>query len=431
MMLLSWVLMVGCGPKNIALAPPTQVQATGLEQTVETVEQQLGRASKGMLSDGPTGWREAAAVYSSLAAADVTEDVLINLGVAQMFLGEHLSAESSFKSATKRFPEVPEGWLYYGVALEHQGETRKAIRVYRAGIEALPEDRDLRVAQVSALRRAGDVKEAQKAATEALRLDANNLSLYNNVGLAYLESGDPAMARFVFQKANGSIAGAENDAAVQCNLGRSFFALGDSVTARAYIERSLELDPQLLPALLSYSQMLLEDRAYLEAIPLLERAVEYAPENSSLLVNLGAAYRGVGRGEEAIEVTERAAAIAPSSGPVVFNLGLLYGDVRLDYEKAISMLNQYTTAVGPASLRANSYIESFEKSKDRAVKKRAAESVNRQRDIEIAERALLLEEAAREEAEKAQQSTPPAPEPAPAAEPEITPSVDDPWGTAK
>ena len=439
MMLFSFLLIVGCGPKNISLAPSASAPNGEVAVTLETVEEKIARAGDSMLAGNEAGWQEAIAVYSSLGSADVSEGVLLNQGVAYMLLKQFSLAETAFKSATKRYPEVPEGWLYYGAAYEHQGELRRAVRVYRAGIEALPENRELRVAEVAALRRDGDVNAAQKAATEALRLDANNLALYNNVGLAYLESGDPAMARFVFQKANGSIAGAENDAAVQCNLGRSFFALGDGVTARAYIERALELDPNLLPALLAYSQMLLEDRAYLEAIPLLERAVAYDPENASLLVNLGIAYKGAGRGEEAIVVTEKAASVDSSAGPVLFNLGVLYGDVQFDYEKAISTLNKYAAGGGAASSRATEYIASFEKSKERAVKKRAAESANRQREEEIAERERLLAEAAKEEAAKeeaikkqaekeAQEAASAVPAtPAPVSEP----TPEDPWGVVE
>ena len=179
--------------------------------------------------------------------------------------------------------------------------------------------------------------------------------------------------------------------------------------------------------------MLLEDRAYLEAIPLLERAVEYDPSNASLLVNLGAASNGAGRGEEAIAVTVRAASVDASAGPVLFNLGVLYGDVRFDYEKAISTLNKYTAKSGPASSRANEYIESFEKSKERAVKKRAAESATRQREEEIAERTRLLEEAAQEEARKQaeKEATQALAPPAAPSEPVSEPTVEDPWGAVE
>ena len=172
---------------------------------------------------------------------------------------------------------------------------------------------------------------------------------------------------------------------------------------------------------------------------MLERAIAYDPENASLLVNLGIAYKGAGRGEEAIVVTEKAALVDSSVGPVLFNLGVLYGDVQFDYEKAISTLNKYAAGGGPASSRANEYIASFEKSKERAVKKRAAESANRQREEEIAERERLLAEAAREEAikkqaekEAAEAASVEAASAVPAApEPVSEPTPEDPWGVVE
>ncbi|MHB0878559.1 MAG: tetratricopeptide repeat protein [Anaerolineae bacterium] len=58
-----------------------------------------------------------------------------------------------------------------------------------------------------------------------------------------------------------------------------------------------------------------------KALPVLYRAVELSPDDTSILLNLGGAYVLLGRHEEAVVVLERAASLAPGEPMVWCNLG--------------------------------------------------------------------------------------------------------------
>jgi len=92
---------------------------------------------------------------------------------------------------------------------------------------------------------------------------------------------------------------------------------------------------------------------YPGAVSVLERAVELVPGNASAWLDLGNAYRGVGRGEAARQAYERALGIDGGVTEAHFNLGLLYwdgdhkglpADARL--QRAVAHFDQYASSNG-------------------------------------------------------------------------------------
>jgi tetratricopeptide (TPR) repeat protein len=227
------------------------------------------------------------------------------------------------------------------------------------------------------------------------------------------------LAKFVFRKGIDGVPGGGEDAWLHTNLGRAFLVQDDRVTARFFLEKAVELDRTGVPGLVYLSRIYLDDRNYAEAVPLLERAHERDPENHGVMVNLGLAYRGVGRLQDAERLYRQALAQLPSDPSPLMNLAILYGDYQKDYDRAVTTLREYVTARGPDAARAEEYIEEFEKEKGRAQRRRQAEEDARRREQERVERERLLREA--EQGGAGTQSLPPS-------EPQDEAPTDTPWG---
>jgi tetratricopeptide (TPR) repeat protein len=310
---------------------------------------------------------------------------LLNMGVAKEKLGEMSEARRYYESATKSDSPVGNAWLGVGAFQERDGNWEGALASYRSGSKIDPKNMDLRVAIIGILRSLGRVDEAITEAKEALKVNANSLPVYNNLGLAYLDRGETDLAVFVFQKAMQGVPGAENNAYIRANLGWIFYQRGEKGPALYHLQEAVKLDGQLVPALVYLSAVYLDDRNYGDALPLLEAAAKKDAENYGVQLNLGICYRGVGRYPDAKAAYEKALSLRPGSSEPWFNLGILYGDyIKLQdatvtdrtlqaYDDAITSYRTYLGSGGKQQELANTYITTLEKEKKKAEKKRQKE----------------------------------------------------------
>lgn len=291
-----------------------------------------------------------------------------------------------------------------GVALERLERASLALAVYEEAIEKDPEDMNVRTALISSLRRQDQLSRAEKAAKDALKVNSKSLPIYNELGLVYLEQGQPMKARFVYQKAEAEVEGAAKDAPIRCNLGRSFLDTGEKAVAKVFLEQSRDLDPNYFPMLVYLADIYMDDRNYADALPLLEKATLKEPTNQGVLMSLGLAYRGVGDLDKAKATYEKAMANEPSDPAPHFNLAILLGDYQKDYDASIAAFDKYVELGGKDVERAEEYKEDIEKERKRAEKQRKAAEERARRQREKEERARLLKEAeerAKREAEEA------------------------------
>jgi len=284
------------------------------------------------------------------------------------------------------------------------------VSSYQTGVANDPENIELRVALIGALRKNNQPTEAIAAAKEALKVDTKSIGVYNNFGLACLDQKNLVLAKFVFQKAIQEIDGAENDPTLQTNLGWTYYLDHDVPSATEHLQKALAIDPNLVPALVYLSRLYMDDHNYAATVPLLENAAAQDPKNADLQLTLGVAYRGVGRLDDAQKAYSKALTLAPGNPAPHFNLGVLLGDYRKDYDGAVAEFNQYVAAGGPQSDLAQTYIKDVTKEKEIAAKRAAAD----------AERKAKEEERKKQEQEK-QNSGGTDPTPAPAPEPAPTP----------
>jgi len=408
-------VLAGCPPKQTTPEPAvTTTEPSTPEPAVtepepepeparlspEEVRRRLDDAVATLTIGTPDAARRAFGILDQIARRDATNPyVFYNLGLAHDILGESAQARRAYEQAIELDPKLGRAYLGLGVLLEQDGKTRDAIATYRKGIEADEADMELRSAVIGALRRQGRLDEAITEAKAALAYNSKSLPVYNDLGLVYIEKGDLSMARFVYLKAL-SQEGAKNNAPIRTNLGWTLYLSEEPLQARRQLEESYKLDNRYLPTLIYLSHLYLDDHNYTDAVPLLEEALSQEPDNYGVMVNLGVAYRGVGKLEQSKAMYQKAMDARPAEADPYLNMGVLLGDHFKDYDAAIQAFDTYLDKGGSQKELVSGYIDEVEKEKKRAERQKQREEERKKREAEKAERERLLREAeARKQAE--------------------------------
>jgi len=432
------LLAVACGGKKPPEAPTPEPEApTVIPMMVKANPDKLVAQAIELIEDGSTSKLEEAEkkLKEALSVDGSHLEARLNLGVAQYHLDKLTDARAAFDAVIAADASIADAYRYAGAVDEKGKNYGGAVSRYRSGIAVAPEDMPLRVALIGALRAQGRPLEAIDEAKAALAINANSVEVYNNFGLAYMDQGNLTLARFIFQTALRAIPEAKDNAYIHCNLGWVRFLEGNRPLATMELEKAVELDDELVPALVYLSRIYMDDKNYVDTVPLLETATRLDPENADLYLTLGVAYRGVGQLDDAKAAYEKALSLDPSNPAPHFNLGVLLGDFKKDYDGAVSAFNTYIQSGGERADLATEYIGEVEKEKKRAARREKALEAKKKRDEEKKKQEKLLEEAKkREEAEadavpEAPEEAPepaPAPEeaPAPAPAPEEAPAPD-------
>lgn len=422
------LIAAGCGPKappEVA-APEPVLESPASSVDVLPLEQRIHRAAELLAQTPETPERARQArelLESARREAPDNPIVHLNLGIAAHRLGDLDAAEKAWQSVIGLDPAQSAAYLYLGQLARARGRVDSAVANFRNGIRNAPEDMDLRVGLVATLREADRLDEALREAKEALSVNADNVQLFNHMGLAYLDQGEYVLAKFVFQKAR-SIPGGEDDPLLNANLGWTYYLEGDPDLALYRLEEARKLDPELVPTLVYLAHLYMDDHNWEDALQALESAARQEPENPVLQLNLGICYRGVGRHEDARKAYEKALQLDPLDPAPLFNLGVLLGDSLKNYDAAIASFQQYIDRGGEQAELASQYMGDVEREKRRVERKRKADEERRKREQERLERQRLLEEA-----EKAGASSAPSPDEPAQSEPSAPQEPDgSPWG---
>lgn len=447
------ISLVACAPKP---APPpgpspTPVEAAPSETApaepaapavAETGLNRSARIAELLATGRPEDAKQALTLLQEVAS-DRPDDARVpyNQAMAQLTIGDEGEARKRLLRATDVDPKFAPAWLSLGALAERAGELDRAQQAYEAGLRHAPQDNGLTVALASALRQRGKYKEAEALCLEVVRRDSNSIRAYDELGQVYYAKGDYALAKFAYDRAFYAVPGANDDPRMHAHVGAVHLALKDSVKARSSMERAIQMDPNLVSARLALSAFHMDNHDWNATLETLEPARQLAPRNASVLMNLGTAYRGLGRLEDAKATWEKALELDPSNLDPMLNLAILYGDALKDYPKAIETVDSYTSKGGTRRELAAEWraaLVDAQKKYERAleVKKRKEDQKrkNEERDRLAAEAKARLaqeqaEEAAAKEAAEKEAAAAPAPQPDPAApnpQPEPVPSTPSP-----
>lgn len=434
------VVLSACAPKappqaapvapqpTPAVAPDAAPQAT----PPAAASEDSGDLMRLLQSNKPEDARAAIERLTRLAA-DRPEDARIpyNQGVAWLTVGDPGEARKRFLRATDIDPKLSAAWLNLGALAERNGELERAGQSYHAGLRYAPEDNALAVAYAGVLRQQRKYDEAERLCRDVVKRDSNNIRAYDELGQIFMAKGEHGLAKFVYDRAFYSVPGTQDDPAMHAHLGQVLLALNSKVRAREEMEKAVAMDPTLVSARLALSSFHMDNHDWNATLATLEPARDLAPTNASIRMNLGTAYRGLGRVEDAKAAWEKALELDPANPDPLLNLAILYGDTLKDYPLALSTIDTYLSKGGTRTALAKDWRAALEEAKKRyeralELKKRKEDqrkkAEERERLAAEAEARIKAEEAeaarlAQEEAARAAQTPTPSPEPAPAPTP--------------
>lgn len=437
-----WFSLSGCAPKApppspspvaepATAAPPAAPDpAASTGAPAQTADEQRGELLRLLESKSPDDARAAIEKLNRLAA-ERPEDARIpyNQGVAWLTIGDAGEARKRFLRATDVDPKLGAAWLNLGALSERAGELDRAAQSYQAGLRYSPDDNSLAVAYAGVLRQQRKYEEAERLCRDVVRRDSNNIRAYDELGQIFIARGDYGLAKFVYDRAFYSVPGAQDDPAMHAHFGQVLLATSNKVKAREEMEKAVAMDPGLVSARLTLSGFHMDNHDWNATLATLEPARDLAPNNASIRMNLGAAYRGLGRVEDAKASWEKALELDPANPDPLLNLAILYGDTLKDYPLALSTIDAYLAKGGTRTALAKDWRAALEEAKkrfDRAqeLKKRKDEQRKKAEErerlaAEAAARIKAEEEAAarqqQEEAARGAQQPAPAPTPDTAA----------------
>ena len=160
----------------------------------------------------------------------------------------------------------------------------------------------------------GDFTTAIELLERALKRNPGQETAWNNLGRAYMRSGQLPKAEQAFRTA---IEKNPFDEWAHNNLGMLLFEYGQLPEAEAAFRKQIDITPLDIYAHGNLGKLLLHRRQYAEAVTELELARRIQPENATAGLRLGEAYLKLGRKDEAKRVLDAISAERPN--PMIWN----------------------------------------------------------------------------------------------------------------
>jgi tetratricopeptide (TPR) repeat protein len=236
----------------------------------------LGRKAKAALDRGD--FAEARRALTQAVKASPRDAALwFHLGVACSELNDQDQAIAAFERARALAPREPDTYFNLGLLYWKTGELGKAKQAYRAGLALKPREASALQNYALLLMKTNEYRNAI-APLLKLRNDAS-LSVPARVALVecYLKTEQPVQAN---REANDLLRAGISDPADQTKLGGIFLENGATDTAVQLLINSLKADPDQDKAQATLGVIYLRQRKFAEAAPLLERAVQLAPNSA-------------------------------------------------------------------------------------------------------------------------------------------------------
>lgn len=285
---------------------------------------------QGMTAFANGDLKQAQALFAQASQADPEAyQAFYSLGVVQEKMGATSSALASYKQAVTIVPKYERAIVAYGLLLANRGDVSKADRYLTEQRGKLPKSAPIVAALAEAKSIQGDTAEAQELAQQALKIDPAHAPAMMTIARDHYRGRRLDLALYAL-KAILDGSGEDNPARDKDNaeghLLRAFiWAEQDKrPLAMQAFKHALELRPDLVVARLRYATYLLESGGAFEALPILQKAVQYDAGNLDAHLSLGDAYRLTEQVQLAKAELDWVKSKNPNLPEVYYNLGLLY-----------------------------------------------------------------------------------------------------------
>jgi tetratricopeptide (TPR) repeat protein len=267
-------------------------------------------------------WEKAEKLQRDLQGTSAGDPDVRLLNARLLFArGNKFEAKVELEQLAHDVPDMALAHFYLGLAYAEEGQEDRAISSLNDALAHAP---DLTLAYVTLgelHRRKGNVKLALSYAEAALAQNPGSASATLLQANSYLQLGEDAMAAVKLQ---GLAAAQPRSAAVQERLG--FAAMKEKQFAKAeeYLEQSLALRPDFVPAMEDLVQLYGQQHRSDQIIVRLQQQVQRAPKQSALYQLLGNAFWDKGDLSAAEQAFLRALQQDPGAHIASFQLARIY-----------------------------------------------------------------------------------------------------------
>ena len=307
---------INFGPRTPAAQEA--MHATLAEWTPELPEVQA-RVSRVALARGDYSAALDAA-QKAAALRPASESAWVDLGTAQLQSGRFEEAARSFESAVRLGPDRWQNHRDLGLALANLKQWSAADEAFSVAAELAPENAAVELGWAESCTIRGDFEGALRHALAAIERDGNSAEAHYQAGLAYVQRGQPRLARARLMQA---LELRTDHAEAMLQLGNAEQILGEVTSAMRCYRAAIRLRPTSAMAHSNLGALLLMMAQIDEAEAVLARAVELAPDHAQAHYNLGLACLQQGQMSRAREHIERAQTFGVKPSPEVIEaLGL-------------------------------------------------------------------------------------------------------------
>lgn len=230
------------------------------------------------------------AFRTALRLSPADKNVQLYLGKAQIQMRDYEGAAQTLEKLVKSSPNDPT--VLYNLGVAHM---KLMLGDFDRLGAAAPQSYLLFLLLAQDAETRGDDDAAARFYKEALRTNSVALGIHYALGSIYANSGKPDDAIQEFQ---GELKLNANDSLALWKLGEIAMR-ADPHSACAYLERALNLNPDLVQARLAYGRALLRLEEPGKAVQQFQQVERLAPEEDSVHYHLANAYRQLGRSKEA------------------------------------------------------------------------------------------------------------------------------------
>jgi Tfp pilus assembly protein PilF len=252
-----------------------------------------------------------------------------SLGVVRERLGEASGALESYRKATSVLSDYEPAVAAYAVLLARTGRASEAEEYLNQKAAQMPKSAAVSgaLAEVKSLQ--GDSGAAQRLAQQALKKNPDYRPAMVTLARDHYRTRRLDLALYTLKGVLDGF-GEENpprdrnNAEARLIRGLIYKEQGARGLAIDEFKRAIELRPDLVEARVQLATYYLEAGNATDAAPLLVGALRYDKEHLLARLNLGDAYRLLGKASQAKEQLEWVARKAPSLAEVHYDLGLLF-----------------------------------------------------------------------------------------------------------
>jgi tetratricopeptide (TPR) repeat protein len=252
-----------------------------------------------------------------------------SLGVVEERLNEISNAVSSYRQATVIVSDYEPAIAAYAILLAKSGKPDQGVDYLNGRMSAMPKSAAVSAAMAEVKSIQGDSGAAQRLAQEALKKNPDYSPAMVTLARDHYRARRLDLALYTL-KAILDGDGTENpprdknNADARLLRGLILKEQGNRPAAIDEFEKSLALRPDLVESRVHLAAYYLESGNATGAAPLLENAVRYDNDHVLAHLNLGDAYRLLGKTAEARRELEWVQKKDPQLAQVHYNLGLLY-----------------------------------------------------------------------------------------------------------